>query len=411
MATLEARATRQGRPDSAYFGALAILAAIVGLGVYAYFKVATVGHVLTGLSDATPWGLYIVGFIFFVGTSAGSTVIGLLIHAFGRQDYARLGTRALLVGFLSLSAAVMFLAVDVGSIPRMIQLPWVYHNLTSMFFYTSITYYLFAAILLAELYYTIKLTKGTSTPRDLRIAKWLSILAVPFALGVLHAPHGALFAVVKAREFWNNPLLPPHFAVVALVGGTALMILIAVATSRLGRVEVASRATLTHIGGLLAFFIGVAAFLDIFDFLVFTYSDNPTGAAVWELIWGPQLGFSIVHVAGYILAFVILLFRRRDVRWLTAAALLTVAAVAAYRYNTATIGFAEPLLPFQESPHYWPSRYEIAVSFGILALIGLSYLILIRVLPMEETGKARWDIGRLLGRSSKPAEREQGLQP
>src|SRR3990172_12192338 len=101
MATLAERATkRPGYGVAAYLGVLAVLAAVVGLGVYAYFKIATVGHVLTGLSDAAPWGLYIVGFIFFVGTSAGSTVIGLLIHAFGRQDYARLGTRAILVGFL-----------------------------------------------------------------------------------------------------------------------------------------------------------------------------------------------------------------------------------------------------------------------------------------------------------------------
>src|SRR3972149_726626 len=79
-------------------GARALLAAVVGLGVYAYFKVATVGHVLTGLTDASPWGLYIIGFVFFVGASAGSTVIGLMIHAFGRKGYERLGARGDLRG-------------------------------------------------------------------------------------------------------------------------------------------------------------------------------------------------------------------------------------------------------------------------------------------------------------------------
>jgi molybdopterin-containing oxidoreductase family membrane subunit len=410
MATLERALRRPINGEALYLGVLMLLAGVIGLGVYAWFKVTTVGHVLTGLSDASPWGLYIIGFVFFVGASAGSTVIGLMIHAFGREDYARLGTRAILVGFLSLAAATTFIAVDVGSIPRMIQLPWVYRNPTSMFFYTSITYYLFGLILLGELYYTVKLTRGLSTARDKRIAKWLAILAVPFALGVLHAPHGALFAVVKAREFWNNPLLPPHFATVALVSGTALIILIAVATNKLGRTEIASRATLAHMGGLLAFFLAVAAFMDLFDFLVFTYSDNPTGAAAWDVIWGPQLGFSIVHVAGYVLAFTILLWKRRELGWLTAAAFLTIAGVAAYRYNLVTIGFAEPSLPFQESPRYWPSRYEIAISFGILALIGLSYLVLIRVLPMEESGRARWDAGRLLGRTKTAAPGEPELQ-
>ena len=397
MSTVEATRRPHGG-ESAYFAALAILAMVVGLGAYAFFRQTTEGHVLTGLSDASPWGLYIVGFVFFVGASAGSTVIGLMIHAFGREDYALLGTRAILVGFLSLGAAVTNIAVDVGSIPRMLTLPWVHRNLTSMFFYTSTTYYLFAAILLGELYYTVKLTKGMSTARDKRIAKWLAISAVPFALAVLHAPHGALFAVVKAREFWNNPLLPPHFAVVALVSGTALMILVAVATTYFGKTEIASRETLTHLGGLLALFVAIAGFMDMFDFLVFTYSDNPTGAAAWGVIWGSQLGFSIVHVAGYTLALLILLFKRREVGWLAAAAALAVTAVGAYRYNLVPIGFAEPVLPFLPQEQYWPSRYEIAVSIGIVALIALSYLVLIRVLPMEETGRARWDIGRLLGR-------------
>ncbi len=410
MATLEL-AKRPSPSDRAYLGVLTLLTMVVGLAAYAFFRQTSHGHVVTGLNDASPWGVYIAGFIFFVGASAGSTVIGLVIHAFGREDYARLGTRAILIGFLSLAAAMTYIAVDVGSIPRMIQLPWVYHNLTSMFFYTSITYYLFAGILLGELYFAIKLTKGTATAQDRRIAKWLSILAVPFALAVLHAPHGALFAVVKAREFWNNPLLPPHFAVVALVAGAAFMILIAVATNKLGKVEIAGRATLAHMGGLLAFFLVLAAWMDIFDFLVFTYTDNPTGAAAWDMIWGPQLGLSIVHVGGYVLAIVILLFKRRDVAWLTTAALLTVAAIGAYRYNMVTIGFAQPLLPFQEHPQYWPSRYEIATSLGIVALVVLSYLILVRVLPMEETGRARWDVGRLLGRSTRSAERRQGLQP
>ncbi len=408
MATPEAK--RRNTAEYAYFGALAVLTAVVGLAVYAWFKQTTVGHVLTGLDDATPWGLYIVGFVFFVGASAGSTVIGLMIHAFGREDYAKLGTRAIFVGFLSLAAAMTNIAVDVGSIPRMIQLPWVYHNPTSMFFYTSITYYIFAGILLGELYYAVKLTKGTASGRDRKIAKWLSIAAVPFALAILHAPHGALFAVVKAREFWNNPLLPPHFAVVALVSGTAIMILLAVATNKWGKTEIASPKTLSHMGGLLAFFLVVAAFMDLFDFLVFTYSDNPTGASAWDVIWGPQLGFSIVHVAGYVLAIGILLFKRSDVRWLTAASLLVIAGVAAYRYNLVTIGFAQPLLPFQEHVQYWPSRYEISMALGIVALIVLSYLILVRVIPMEETGKARWDAGKLLGREEKPGAGEPELQ-
>jgi molybdopterin-containing oxidoreductase family membrane subunit len=276
----------------------------------------------------------------------------------------------------------------------MFLLPWYWHNPTSMFFYTSSTYYLFALILLGELYYTVKLTRGSTNVRDRQAAKWLAILAVPFALGVVHAPHGALFAVVKARAFWNNPLLPPHFAVVALVSGTALMALVAIATSWLEKRELVGTSTLGHMAALLAFFILLAGFFDFFDWLVFAYSDKAEGVIAWNILFGSNIALSVVHVAGYFVAFVLLLYvlmRRREwlVPALAAAAAITLVAVAAYRYNLVTVGQAVPLLPFIPRDHYAPSWTEISIAVGIVALIALSYSILTRILPMEEDAPPR----------------------
>jgi molybdopterin-containing oxidoreductase family membrane subunit len=368
---------------------IGLLALLVAQGLAGFARQQISGHHVTGLTDTTPWGLYIIGFVFFVGASAGSTIIGLMVHAFGRKDYERLATRAILVGFLSLAAAVTFIAADVGRTERMFLLPWYWHNPTSMFFYTSITYYMFAAILLAELYYTVRLTRGSTDARDRSMAKWLAILAVPFALGVVHAPHGALFAVVKARGFWNNPLLPPHFAVVALVSGTALMVLVTVATSWLKKSDLVGKSTLAHMGALLAFFIALAGFFDFFDWLVFAYSDKAEGVIAWDILFGSNVMLSVVHVAGYFAAFVFLLYvlmRRREwlVPALAAASVVTLVAVAAYRYNLVTVGQAVPLLPFIPRSHYSPSWTEISIAVAIVALIALSYSILTRLLPMED---------------------------
>jgi molybdopterin-containing oxidoreductase family membrane subunit len=370
------------------------LAALVGLGLYGFVVQQVDGHQVTAMADTTPWGLYIAGFVFFVGASAGSTVIGLMVHAFGRKDYEPLATRAILIGFLSLAGAVTNIAVDVGRTERMFLLPWYWHNPTSMFFYTSITYYLFALILLGELYFTVKITRRVATARDRLAAKWLAIAAVPFALAVLHAPHGALFAVIKARGFWNNPLLPPHFAVVALVSGTALVALVAVVTSWLKGRELVSRATLTHMGGLLAFFIALAGFLDFFDWLVFAYSDKAEGVQAWNILFGSNTVLSVIHVAGYVVAFAVLLFVLfRRPAWfvpaLAAASALTLVAVAAYRYNLVVVGQALPLLPVIPRDHYWPSWYELAIGVGIIALIALTYSIAVRVLPLEEEAPPR----------------------
>ena len=61
-------------------------------------------------------------------------------------------------------------------------------------------------------------------------ARWQRALVVPgLPLAILTAIYTAyLFAQAKARDLWQNPLLPPHFLVQALVAGSAAMLPLAV---------------------------------------------------------------------------------------------------------------------------------------------------------------------------------------
>ena len=356
------------------------------LGLYAFIRQEVGGQYVTGLTNATPWGLYVAVFVFLVGISAGSTIIGLMVHGFGRKGYAPLATRALLVGLIALAAAVTFIMLDVGRIERAVFVPLLDRNLTSVQFYSSLSYILFGLILLMGLYYTVKASRGMSTARDAKLGRWLAIAAVPFALVVLQGVDGALFAGIQAREFWNSALLPPHFAVGALVSGTAVMMIVAVVAARIRGRDLVSRDVLTQMGVLLVLFIAIAAPLDFFDFLVFRYSNTAGGDEAWQFLAGAQLPFSILHVGGYVAAIAILLSskRRKDVRWLTAAAAVALVAVAAYRYNLIVVGMELPLLPFFANQPYWPSGIEVMLTLGVIALGLCAYSVLTRVIPMEE---------------------------
>jgi len=392
MATITAQGRRIDVSPGlvAWFG---VLAALIVLGFVNFIRQTVEGHQLTGLSDANPWGLYLSGYLIFVGISAGATIIGLLIHAFGRKDYEPLGTRALLVGILSLVAAVLFIMVDVGSIHRMLRLPFIWRNETSMFTYTSATYYLFGLLLAVEIYFALKMTRGQASDTDRSLAKWLAITIVPFALIVVEAPHGGIFAVVKAREFWNSPLLPAHFVSTALLSATAVMVLVGAAGSAVSGRRLVGRETLSHLGMLLAFFIALSAFFDFFDFLVFSYSDTITGNTAWHFLGSDHLPVSIVHVGGYIVALAILLLKRgRQTPWLTVAAAVALIAVVAYRYNLTIVGQAPPLLPFLDDPNYAPTWVEGSITAGIVALALLGYSVLTRVLPMEEDARTLNDV-------------------
>jgi molybdopterin-containing oxidoreductase family membrane subunit len=368
---------------------LAILLVLIAWGAINWVRIMFIEGVgITGSSDLVPWGIYIVGFVFFVGTSAGASLMGLMIHGFGRKDYEPLGTRAILVGFLSLLAAVLFLMSDVGNPIRAGLLPVVLRNSTSMLVYTSMTYAGFAALMLSELFFAVKITLkgGEGNYWDERMAKVLAIGALLFALMVVHAPHGALFAFLKAREMWNTPLLPAHFVTVALASGIAVMIHITISTTKITKREIVSKGTLSHMGGLLAFFLGVTLFMDFFDYLVMGYSGKPHGLETWHLLTNGFFPFFLTNTLGMFIAMVILIFKwGRTVTGLFIASSITIIAILAYRWDLIIVAQIPPLFPGTGEIYYVPTLPEWAVVVGVIALITFLYLVLTRVLPMEKT--------------------------
>lgn len=364
---------------------IGILLVIIIWGFYNWGLALSEGHGITGASDFVPWGIYLVGFVFFVGASAGATLIGLMIHAFNREDYKHLGIRAIVIGLLSLMCAVLNLMMDVGQPLRTVLIPWVLHNMTSMLIYTSSTYFIFGGLFLAELYFAVKIDYGVASDMDEKIAKWLAIIAVPFALGVLHAPHGALFAVVKAREYWHTPLLPPHFAVSALVTGTSLMILISILTSKIEKREIVSAETLEHMGGLLAFFITINIFFDFYDIFVLKYSEEPEGIEVLNLLTGRFAPLFILNFGGLFISLMVLLNKRgRSIRALTFVSTLSILAILAYRWNLVILAQVMPLFPGFPEIHYYPTIPEISMEVGIVALGLLLYTVFSRVIMTME---------------------------
>jgi Ni/Fe-hydrogenase subunit HybB-like protein len=91
--------------------------------------------------------------------------------------------------------------------------------------------------------------------------RWLTLPGIPIA--ALTAVYTAyLFAQARARDLWQNPLLPPHLFIQAVLGGSAALVPIAARVSPEGQpvlltavavasalhlLMAASEATLTHV--------------------------------------------------------------------------------------------------------------------------------------------------------------------
>ena len=60
--------------------------------------------------------------------------------------------------------------------------------------------------------------------------RWLAVAGLPLA-GMTAVYTAYLFAQAKARDLWQNPLLPPHFLVQAVLAGSGALALTAWAVS------------------------------------------------------------------------------------------------------------------------------------------------------------------------------------
>ena len=100
--------------------------------------------------------------------------------------------------------------------------------------------YAFLALLITQFINILKLKTDPENEKLKKKVRLISILAFPFAMGIVLVPDGALFSFVKAREFWNRPLLLPHFANAALVSGVAVMIIIAYISDKIDKIKLKS---------------------------------------------------------------------------------------------------------------------------------------------------------------------------
>lgn len=348
-------------------------------GVYGIIMQSWNGHHLTGISKQVPWGVYISAFTFFIGISTGVTLIGFIIHLFGRDDLRRLEMKAVVVSIITLAGALLFLIVDVGNPIRMLKVPFLLRNPDSVFFYSSLSYYVFGLLQLTLLISLIKYSRQPSDEKLKSRIKWLSILSFPIAMGIVLVPDGALFSFVKAREFWNRPLLLPHFANASLLSAVSVMIIVSYVSEMIQGKDLLNRSSKLLLSYLLIFLCAGMFFLDVFDILVLKYSEKPDGIMALKLLTKDHLFLFIIDIAGLMLALFILISPNgKEFPKLLLAAIFAVFAVSAYRYNLIVVGQEVPLIDTDISQKYIPSIIEIIVCSGITAFIILAYQMMVK---------------------------------
>jgi molybdopterin-containing oxidoreductase family membrane subunit len=393
--------------------AAALVVGLVGVG-----QRLLTGHELANYSSSVPWGLWVSGYVYLIGLSAGAFLISSLIFVFGFQRLEPIGKLALFTALVSLLSALLAIWFDLGHMERFYRV-YTDGNPVSMMAWMVWLYTAYSILLSVELWYAMRgdlvdlafesslrgrvasLLLGrfgdafgqrsvvgladTAYDRtgDMRVVRTLGAIGVPLAIA-FHGGVGALFGVVGAREFWNAPLMPLLFIVGALLSGGGLLTFI-VAFFWPDRGSDEHREMVVSLGQITLGLLAIYLIMVWAEYSITLYADIPGASRpLYQVLGGPYPWvFWVFQIGlGAIVPIALMLSRPRSVPWVGTGAFLIAACFLATRLNIVIPGLVEPQLAgldtaYQEarlSYDYFPSamEWQVFLFVGTVA-VGLFF--------------------------------------
>ena len=353
-----------------YYGWMAFLLVIIGVGFLLYLRQLEFGLGITGLSRDTSWGFYIANFTFLVGVAAGGVMVVLPYYL---HDYKAYGKVTILGEFLAIASVLMcvtFILVDLGQPTRILNV-FLYPSPKSVLFWDTIVLngYLFLNIVIG--WNVLEAERN-----GIHYQKWLKPLiyiSIPWAVSI-HTVTAYLYCGLPGRGFWMTAILAPRFLASAFAAGPALLILLCLIIRRVTDFD-PGREQIQALAKTVAYAICINVFFFLCEVFVAFYSNIPEhmdhikylfvglhghGAYVpW--MWA---SFSLM-IVGIILT--VNPFTRKN------EGVLAVACVAIFAGTWIDKGLGMIAGGFTPSPlhevnEYIPSIPEILIALGVWAL-------------------------------------------
>ena len=412
MLASQQQAGRAKLPGGYLLGAVWFVLLVIGI-VGVWSRLAH-GHEAANYGSYVTWGLWVAGYIYFIGLSAGAFLISSLVYGFGVKKLEPIGKLALFTAVITLFMALFSIWFDLGHMGRFFFI-FTRPNFSSMMAWMVWLYTAYFILLLAELWLALRpdlvrmakeggaggtiarrLLFGRTEVSEERLARSrrrlrvLALIGIPLAIA-FHGGVGALFGTVVARPYWHTPLYPILFLTGALVSGGAL--LIAIVAFFWPTRDAVYHETLRFLGRIV---LGLLAFDLLLEFAEYTipmwYGIGPEHELLkavlfgrfWWMFWGLHI------LLGSAIPLYLLLSRGdspRAVGWAGALIALTFMAV---RLNIVVPGLIEPQLRGLEHAYrdarltfaYVPSLMEWEVSVFIVALGAALFYLGYRYLPL-----------------------------
>jgi len=339
----------------------------------------------TALTDTTPWGIWI-GFDVMAGVAlaAGGFVIAATVHIFGRERYHGIVRPAILTAFLGYLAVIISLLVDLGR-------PWniwqmiVHWNPHSPLFEVGVCVMLYTTVLALE-FMPVGLERMAWARPIVKILRKLAlpIVIAGIALSTLHQSSlGTLFLLQEGRmhPLWFTPILPALFLVSAIGLGLGMVIFEGLVTSWLYKRKT-EWSQLRGLSQAAAVVLSIYLVVRLVDLAVRGNLGHAFTGSWWATLFWVEIAMSAVAP--------ILLFSLPQTRggpWAIGwGAVLTVAGFILHRAN---VGGISHIAVTGET--YVPALSEVAVSLGVVSLMGVIFLFFVERLQVWEEKPATGD--------------------
>jgi Ni/Fe-hydrogenase subunit HybB-like protein len=364
-----------------YWGLLAVLIAIILIGVATYAKQYAEGLTVTGMSRDVSWGFYIAQFTFMVGVAASAVMVVLPYYL---HNYKAFGRMVILGEFLAVSAVLvcmLFIFVDMGQPSRMANLALYPTPNSPMFWdFISLGGYLILNFVIG--FWTFDAERKGAPP-----AKWvkpLIYISIPWAVSI-HTVTAFLYCGLEARHFWLTAILAPRFLASAFAAGPSILLILCLIVRKTTGFDVGKEA-IQKLGQIITYAMIVNVFFVLLELFTGLYSNIPAHVHHFQYLYVGHEGHGVLApfmTVSSILAVVsvfMLLFPsvRKNEKTLVAACVMVVLSLWIDKgLGMVIAGFVPSSLGYYNE--YSPTIYELTIAGGIYGIWALILTVLYKI--------------------------------
>jgi molybdopterin-containing oxidoreductase family membrane subunit len=367
--------------DKKYYGWIAILLGLIGVGFAFYLWQLKFGLGITGLSRDVSWGFYIAQLTYMVGVAAGGVMVVLPYYLHDYKAFGRITIMGEFLAIASLIVCMLSVLVDLGQPMRVLNVI-LHPSPRSMLFYDMLVLNGYLLLNLIVGWNVLQAERnGTHYPMWV---KPLIYLSIPFAISI-HTVTAFLYCGLPGRGFWLTAILAPRFLASAFAAGPALLILLSLIIRKVsnfdpGREQIQTLAKISTYA-LIAnlFFFGCELFVAFYSGIP-EHIDHIKYLFVGIHGHGVLVPWMWSSMALMILALVLLIppiTRHNEGVLAVACIMLFIGAWIDKGLGLISAGFVPN--PLHEVNEYMPTFPEVMITIGVYAVGALVLTILYKI--------------------------------